>query len=200
MLSCILRPPLFTLLFLPLTSSNDGYRNYKDGDVIIGGLLNIHYYATSDQCTELFTTGLGYAEATIFTIEKINKNAAILPNVTIGYDLRDYCGSNARAMKMAYDLMFICNGDPVHMSNQNISIPSTGYVKETKTKTISALVGPADSGSAVLVGSLLQVFDIPALSQSATSDELSSQMYRLFQNSSTRQMASGGHSRHARAF
>ena len=58
-------------------SSNDGYRNYKDGDVIIGGLLDIHYYATSDQCTELFTTGLGYAEATIFTIEKINKNSAI---------------------------------------------------------------------------------------------------------------------------
>ena len=94
MLSCILRPPLFMLLFLPLTSSNDGYRNYKDGDVIIGGLLAIHYYGTSDQCTELFTIGLGYAEATIFTIEKINKNSAILPNVTIGYDLRDYCGSN----------------------------------------------------------------------------------------------------------
>ena len=168
------------LLFLPLTSSNDGYRNYKDGDVIIGGLLAIHYYGTSDQCTELFTIGLGYAEATIFTIEKINKNSTILPNVTIGYDLRDYCGSSAQAMKMAYDLMFICNGDPVHMSNQNISISSTGYVKETKTKTISALVGPADSGSAVLVGSLLQVFGIPAFSQSATSDELSSQMYKDF--------------------
>ena len=120
---------LYAAISSTITSSNDGYRNYRDGDVIIGGLLDIHYYATSDQCTELFTTGLGYAEATIFTIEKINKNSTILPNMTIGYDLRDYCGSNARAMKMAYDLMFICNGDPVHMSNQNISIPSTGYVR-----------------------------------------------------------------------
>ena len=181
MLSCILKPPLFILLyfaFLPPTSSNDGYRNYKDGDVIVGGLLNIHYSDTNDQCTELSTTGLGYAEATIFAIEKINKNSSILPNVTIGYDLRDYCFSNARAMKIAYD--FMCDGDPVHISNQNISPSHTKYVKETKTKTISASVGPIDSGTAVLVGSLLQVSDIPAISPTAPSDELSSQMYKNF--------------------
>ena len=178
MLSGILRAPLVILLFLPLTSSNDRYRNYKDGDVIVGGLLNIHYSGTNDQCTELSTTGLGNAEATIFAIEKINKNSTILPNVTIGYDLRDYCFSNARAMKIAYD--FMCDGDSVHMSNQNISTSPTGYVTETKTKTISALVGPFDSASAVLVGSLLQVSDIPAISPSATSDELSSQMYKDF--------------------
>ena len=164
------------LLFLPLTSSNDGYRNYKDGDVIVGGLLNIHYSGTDDQCTELSAIGLGYAEATIFAIEKINKNSTILPNVTIGYDLRDYCWSNARAMKITYD--FMCDGDPVHMSNQNISTSPTRYVKETKT--ISALLGPTESGSAVLVGSLLQVSDIPAISPSVTSDELSSQMYKDF--------------------
>ena len=177
-LSGILRPPLFMLLFLPLTSSNDGYRNYKDGDVIVGGLLNIHYSGTDDPCTELLTIGLGYAEATIFAIEKINKNSSILPNVTIGYDLRDYCCRNARAMKIAYD--FMCDGDPVHKSNQNISTSLTRYVKETKTKTISALVGPFNSGTAVLVASLLQVYDIPAISPSATSDELSSQMYKDF--------------------
>ena len=178
MFSGILRPPLFILLFLPLTSSDDGYRNYKDGDVIVGGLFNIHYSDTDDQCTEISTTGLGYAEATIFAIEKINKNSSILPNVTIGYDLRDYCWSKARAMKIAYD--FMCDGDPAHMSNQNISTSPTRYVKETKTKTISALVGPTESGSAVLVGSLLQVSDIPVISPSVTSDELSSQMYKNF--------------------
>ena len=178
MVSCILRPLLFILLFLPQASSNEGYGKKKDGDVIVGGLLNIHISGTSDQCTEISTTGLGYAEATIFAIEKINKNSTILPNVTIGYDLRDYCFSNARAMKIAYD--FMCDGDPVHMSNQNISTSPTRYVKETKNKTISALVGPIESGSAVLVGSLLQVSDIPAISPSATSDELSSQMYKDF--------------------
>ena len=176
MLSCILRPPLFILLFLPLASSNDANRNYKDGDVIVGDLLNIHYSGTDDHCTEFSAIGLGYAEATIFAIEKINKNSTILRNVTIGYDLRDYCWSNARAMKIAYD--FMCDGDPVHMSNQNISTSPTRYVKETKT--ISALLGPTESGSAVLVGSLLQVSDIPAISPSVTSDELSSQMYKDF--------------------
>ena len=98
--------------------------------------------------------------------------------MTIGYDLRDYCLRNTRAMKTAYD--FMCNGDLVHMSNQSISTSPTGYVKETKTKTIPVLVGPFDSGTAVLVGSLLQVSGIPAVSPSATSDELSSQMYKDF--------------------
>ena len=177
-LSGILRPPLFILLFLLQTSSNDGCRNYKDGDVIVGGLLPIHGSDTGGHCTKLSTTGLRYAEATIFTIEKINKNSTILPNVTIGYDLRDYCWNTARAMKMAYD--FMCHGDTLRMSNQNLSTSPTGYVEETKTKTISALVGPFDSASAVLVGSLLQVSDIPAISPTTTSNELSSQMYKDF--------------------
>ena len=58
MLSGILRPPLFILLFLPLTSSNDGYRNYKDGDVIVGGLIPIHSSDTSGQCTAVSYTHL----------------------------------------------------------------------------------------------------------------------------------------------
>ena len=177
-LSGILRPPLFILLFLLQTSSNDGCRNYKDGDVIVGGLLPIHGSDTGGHCTKLSTTGLRYAEATIFTIDKINNNSTILPNVTIGYDLRDYCWNTARAMKMAYD--FMCHGETLRMSNQNLSTSPTGYVEETKTKTISVLVGPFDSASAVLVGSLLQVSDIPAISPTTTSNELSSQMYKDF--------------------
>ena len=70
MLSCILKPPLFILLHFVFLAPNEGYRNYKEGDIIVGGLLDIHYPGTSDQCTELSTADLGYAEATIFTIER----------------------------------------------------------------------------------------------------------------------------------
>ena len=176
-LSFILRPSLLTVvLFLQQTTSNCGYKIYKDGDVMVGGLLNIHYSETGDQCNRLSTIGLGNAEAMIYAIERINKNFTLLPNVTIGYDLRDYCRSQALAMQIAYD--FMRDGDPVCMSNQDDSSTPNGYVANNRTKSITSLVGPFNSGSAVLVGSLLQVSDIPAISPSATSDELSSQMYK----------------------
>ena len=176
-LSFILRPSLLTVvLFLQQTTSNCGYKIYKDGDVMVGGLLNIHYSETGDQCNRLSTIGLGNAEAMIYAIERINKNFTLLPNVTIGYDLRDYCRSQALAMQIAYD--FMRDGDPVCMSNQDPSSTPNGYVANNRTKSITSLVGPFNSGSAALVGSLLQVSDIPAISPSATSDELSSQMYK----------------------
>ena len=143
---------------------------------MVGGLLNIHYSETGDQCNRLSTIGLGNAEAMIYAIERINKNFTLLPNVTIGYDLRDYCRSQALAMQIAYD--FMRDGDPVCMSNQDPSSTPNGYVANNRTKSITSLVGPFNSGSAALVGSLLQVSDIPAISPSATSDELSSQMYK----------------------
>ena len=176
---CILRPSLLIMLFLQQTiTSNHDCKTYKDGDVVIGGMLNIHYSETGDQCNRLSTIGLGNAEAIIYAIERINKDSTLLPNVTIGYDLRDCCRSHALAMQIAYDLMR--EGDPVCMSNQKDSLSLNDYVTNNRPKSISALVGPFSSGSAVLVGSLLQVSDIPAISPSATSKELSSQMYKDF--------------------
>ena len=176
---CILRPALFILLFFQqLTTCYDGYRIFKDGDVMVGGMLNVHYSnsETGDQCNKFSGIGLGNAEAMIYVIESINKNSTLLPNVTIGYDLRDCCLSNALAMEIAYD--FIRDSDPVCISTQDGSTSPNGYVTNNRTKTISALLGPFNSESAVLVGSLLQVSDIPVVSPSATSDELSSQMYK----------------------
>ena len=176
---CILRPALFILLFFQqLTTSYDGYRIFKDGDVMVGGMLNVHYSNSEngDQCNKFSGIGLGNAEAMIYVIESINKNSTLLPNVTIGYDLRDCCRSNALAMEIAYD--FMRDSDPVCKSTQDGSTSPNGYVTNNRTKTISALLGPFSSESAVLVGSLLQVSNIPAISPSATSDELSSQMYK----------------------
>ena len=90
-ISCILRPPIFILLFLQqLTTSYDGYRILKkDGDVMVGGILNVHYSnsETGDRCNKFSGIGLGNAEAVMYVIESINKNSTLLPNVTIGYDL-----------------------------------------------------------------------------------------------------------------
>ena len=167
------------LSFLPSILSNHNIRAYKDGDVILGGLFDIHFASDAKHCGELFTMGLGHAEALIFAVESVNQDSTILPNVTLGYDIRDYCESSAFAMQTTYD--FVRSSDPV--CKPQLEVNSTAcarHVMWTKPKPISALIGPYNSGSAVLVGSLLPVATIPAISPTATSVELSSLLYKDF--------------------
>ena len=176
--SHILRLSLFTMLFLPYTSCHHEARVYKDGDVILGGLFDLHFAADRKHCGELNTMGLGEAEAMIFAIESVNKNPNLLSNVTLGYDIRDACARTALAMQITYDL--VRDGDPVCMCNSDINSSAIGKITNVSSKPISVLVGPTTSASAVLVGSLLQVANISAISSSATSVELSSQLYKDF--------------------
>ena len=160
----------FTLLLFPATTGNHGIRAYKEGDVMLGGLFSVHFGGSDDYCGDLYLKGLGHVEAMIFAIESVNKNPNLLPNVTIGYDIRNYCESMALAMKIAYEFV----------SNSNANSSAIGYSTQVRSKPISALIGPTNSGSAVLVGSLLQVANIPAINPAATSLELSSQFYKDF--------------------
>lgn len=148
-------------------------RIFKPGDVTLGGLFDVHINGPNDNCsTELFTMGLGHVEAMIFAIERINNDSSILPNVTIGYDIRDYCENAGMAMTMAYDV--VKSTDPFCQSDKNRTNNLSSH------PPVEAIIGPHDSISAVLVGSLLQVHGIAAITPSATSHELSSKMYRNF--------------------
>jgi len=148
-------------------------RIFKPGDVTLGGLFDVHIKGPNDTCSsELFTMGLGHVEAMLFAIERINDDSSILPNVTIGYDIRDYCENAGMAMTMAYDM--VRSTDPFCQSGKNRTNDLSSH------PPVVAIIGPHDSISAVLVGGLLQVNGIAAISPSATSHELSSKMYRNF--------------------
>ena len=87
------------------TTSKYAHKIYKDGKIIIGGLLKTHYSETGNQCNRLSTTDLGNAKAMIYAIERMNTNFTLVPNVPIGYELRDYCWSGALVTQTAYELM-----------------------------------------------------------------------------------------------
>ena len=76
-------------------------RFYQKGNVTLGVLQKLHIKNAEDQCGEMYTFGLGSIEAITFAIEKINNDPNLLPNVTLGFDIRDYCDSPVLAMKMA---------------------------------------------------------------------------------------------------
>lgn len=171
----------FTAYFMGIvfSATEKTDRSHQPGDITIGGLFLLHYSTENGNCGEFFPIGLGHVAAMIFALDKINKDPKLLPNVTLGYDIRDYCESTAKAMKHTYD--FVRRNDFAFNSNkESCSRVNESNLTPIKRTPIAAVIGPTDSGSAVVAGSLLEVAGIPVISHSATSNELSSPQYRHF--------------------
>lgn len=151
---------------------------YKDGDIMLGGLFDLHKSeGDKDSCGDLLASNLGYTEAMIFAIESINKNKSLLPNVTLGYDIHDYCLRPAKAVKTAYELVVKTDS---RFSFQNCSDANEHHNDVPQLKEILGVIGPMDSASAIMVSSLFDIAHIPSISPLATSVELSSTLYSHF--------------------
>ena len=168
-----------TLHFLP--ASSNPKRLYQPGNVTLGVILPLHVKNSEDKCGEFYAFGLGYIEAITFAIDRINNNPNLLPNVTLGLDIRDYCDTPVLAMKTANDfvksnyLNELFEGQKDGASRKELTIRL-----QNLTAPISAVIGTEDSSSSTLVSSLLQVAGIPTISPFATSEELSSPYFSAF--------------------
>ena len=155
---------------------------FQSGDIILGGLNVLHYKDAQDRCGGFFPVGVGHTEAMIFAIEEINNDALLLPNTSLGFDIRDYCETISIAVKETYE--FVRDTELYHSCSSN----SSGVDNETNSccflskdsTPVTLIIGPYDSASAVQIGSLLSMAEIPIISFAATSDELSSAQFRYF--------------------
>jgi metabotropic glutamate receptor 6/7/8 len=148
---------------------------YKSGDVILVGLLPLHVRTSDDKCGEFFRYGLDYVEAMIYAVKQINSNDKILPNVTIGYDIRDFCDSPSLAMMETYDIATNNHITRLFQKYKNGTTEGRcdlGCFGPTGSPVV-AIIGPVDSSSCLVVASLLKVVQIPAITAFATSEELS---------------------------
>ena len=140
---------------------------YKDGDIILGGLLSVHLRGDSEnQCGELDVGGLNRVLAMMFAIKQINNDSKLLPNISIGYDIRDYCEISLKATRISYDLK----------TEDNFFRTMTQG--DLRRRSITALIGPDDSSTAVVIAGLLQALNVSAISPTATSTELSANTYK----------------------
>ncbi|KAK7502054.1 hypothetical protein BaRGS_00006806 [Batillaria attramentaria] len=138
--SCVNAEDIRTVEGLPMTFYA------QDGDVVIGATFPIHQYSEHSPCgTELRElTSLQKTQAFVFAVEQINKNPAILPNLTLGFAIADDCSKDTTAMARA--LHFV---QTVPSSGHVTSARAAGSGQNSTTgqQTTVTFFQPASTGS-----------------------------------------------------
>ena len=155
-----------------------GVQDRRDKDIILGGLFTVHVDAAGSaggKCGKtVWGKGMETLEAMFYAIDSINSDSNILPNVSLGYDIRDTCQSENIALDESVDLV---------LSNGQIDIESCELITENNaTMTpVSATIGPLESFVTIPVASFFRLFHMPQVSYASTSSLLSNRdRYKYF--------------------
>uniref|UniRef100_A0A4W4FK22 G-protein coupled receptors family 3 profile domain-containing protein n=1 Tax=Electrophorus electricus TaxID=8005 RepID=A0A4W4FK22_ELEEL len=152
---------------------------HQDGDLIVGGLFEVHFLTVFPELNSSFHCLFTYrltlivfrrfdmasfqqAQTMAFAIDEINRNPHLLPNVTLGYHLYDNCVKLAVAFRAATALI---SGTDEALS----TLDCTG------SPPVIGIVGDPGSTHSIAISSVLGLFRVPMVSYFATCSCLSNQ-------------------------
>ncbi|KAM9358866.1 extracellular calcium-sensing receptor-like [Symphorus nematophorus] len=145
---------------------------HKTGDVILGGLFEIHFFSvfpdlsfTSEPqqptCHGFDSPGFRMAMTMAFAIDEINRNSNLLPNVTLGYSLYDNCYKVGIGFRAALSLV---GGQEEQFISGKTCVG---------TPPVLGIVGDSSSTGSISVSSVLGLYRVPMVSYFATCSCLS---------------------------
>ncbi|XP_070539992.1 metabotropic glutamate receptor 3-like [Ptychodera flava] len=138
----------------------------KQGDIILGGLLNLHIFDAKRECVQLDSVSvLHRVEAMVFTIEEINQRDDILRGVDIGYEIYDSCVSED--VTLAATLALLQN------ITKNALCEAVGGGGDEDRQKLKGVIGPRRSSVSAAVSRVFGLHHMPQITYMATSDELS---------------------------
>ncbi|XP_058471293.1 metabotropic glutamate receptor 1b isoform X1 [Solea solea] len=152
-----------------------------DGDIIIGALFSVHHQPSAEKvaerkCGEVREQyGIQRVEAMFHALDRINSDPNLLPNITLGCEIRDSCWHSSVALEQSIEFIrdsLISLRDDKDGSKWCIEGTPSSQPPPTK-KPIAGVIGPGSSSVAIQVQNLLQLFNIPQIAYSATSIDLS---------------------------
>ncbi|XP_069370583.1 metabotropic glutamate receptor 1 isoform X2 [Paralichthys olivaceus] len=152
-----------------------------DGDVIIGALFSVHHQPSAEKVAERKCGdvreqyGIQRVEAMFHTLDRINTDPNLLPNISLGCEIRDSCWHSSVALEQSIEFIrdsLISIRDDKDGSKWCIDGTPSNQPPPTK-KPIAGVIGPGSSSVAIQVQNLLQLFNIPQIAYSATSIDLS---------------------------
>ncbi|XP_056140865.1 glutamate receptor, metabotropic 5a [Lampris incognitus] len=149
------------------------------GDIIIGALFSVHHQPPADKVHERKCGavreqyGIQRVEAMMHTLDRINADPNILPNITLGCEIRDSCWHSAVALEQSIEFIRDTLVSNEEEESQSKCTGQEGSMLPQGKKPIVGLIGPGSSSVAIQVQNLLQLFNIPQIAYSATSMDLS---------------------------
>ncbi|XP_061756556.1 metabotropic glutamate receptor 1 isoform X1 [Nerophis ophidion] len=152
-----------------------------DGDVIIGALFSVHHQPSAEKVAERKCGdvreqyGIQRVEAMFHTLDRINADQNLLPNISLGCEIRDSCWHSSVALEQSIEFIrdsLISIRDDKDGSKWCVDGTHSNQPPPTK-KPIAGVIGPGSSSVAIQVQNLLQLFNIPQIAYSATSIDLS---------------------------
>nr|XP_056714364.1 metabotropic glutamate receptor 5 isoform X1 [Euleptes europaea] len=151
---------------------------YVPGDIVIGALFSVHHQPSVDKvherkCGEVREQyGIQRVEAMLHTLDRINGDPTLLPNITLGCEIRDSCWNSAVALEQSIEFIrdSLISAEEEQGLMKCVDGSSSSFHSK---KPIVGVIGPGSSSVAIQVQNLLQLFNIPQIAYSATSMDLS---------------------------
>ena len=146
-----------------LTADDGRIRGLQDctGDIILGGLFAVHTFVPESDhgiCTDAVKDqGIQSLEAMLHAIDAINTDPDLLPNITLGYDIRDTCRSEKVGLDESVDMV---------LANDSESCPPK------LLPPVMAVIGPLESHVSIQVANLFCIFWILQVRYASSSTAL----------------------------
>uniref|UniRef100_A0A1B8Y833 G-protein coupled receptors family 3 profile domain-containing protein n=1 Tax=Xenopus tropicalis TaxID=8364 RepID=A0A1B8Y833_XENTR len=128
---------------------------FSDGDLIVGGIFQIHdrflHFHWGTLCTLISFRHYRHLLVLIYTIGEINKDPEILPNVTLGYQIYDSCASGIISFASALSIL----------SGTEQTIPNYSCWNNRK---VVGFIGDLSSESSLSIARLAGIYRYPQIS------------------------------------
>lgn len=175
--------PLFTLVLFAARcfSITYYYKANEPEDFLIGALFPVHRPPYTRQnvtrlCGETWERpGIQRVEAALQAIDEINSRDDLLPNSTLGIQIRDSCWFSPIALEQASHYIPLSAWTGAEYQEQPYPYrrrSSEECEEEESPKNLVAVLGPLAAAGASEVNSLLSLFHIPEIGYSTTGQEL----------------------------
>ncbi|EDV21899.1 uncharacterized protein TRIADDRAFT_59571 [Trichoplax adhaerens] len=155
---------------------------YLPGHIMITGLFSVHYNYDpfTRSCRYLNEQSVQWIQAMIYSIDQINNRSDILPNITLGYDIRDTCDSASLGILQAISLIHNRIQYGIHNPSNTMLCQSANSSKLYQPQVVG-IIGGKRSRVSIPVASLVGNFDLPQISYSSTSPVLADRRrYKTF--------------------
>uniref|UniRef100_A0A665U8R0 Glutamate receptor, metabotropic 5b n=1 Tax=Echeneis naucrates TaxID=173247 RepID=A0A665U8R0_ECHNA len=133
------------------------------GDIIIGALFSVHHQPPADKVHERKCGavreqyGIQRVEAMMHTLDRINNDPHILPNISLGCEIRDSCWHSAVALEQSIEFIrdSLVSSDEAEEWGATMKCADPSATPMRGKKPIVGLIGPGSSSVAIQVQNLL---------------------------------------------